>query len=69
MHDISISGEHVHGVHYIEEHSNEKHDDGLHVNEEHGGLGETLETVFMLLFGLILLSAHFINIRLTNKAN
>ena len=63
MHDIGFSGEHGHV-----EHANEKHEDGELGHEEHGGLGETLETVFTVLGGLILLSAHFLNIRLTNKA-
>ncbi len=54
MHDIGFSGEHGH-----EEHG----------HEEHGGLGETLETVFTVIGGLVLLSAHFINIRLTNKSS
>ena len=53
MHDIGFGGEHA---------------DGEHGHEEHGGLGETLETVFTVLGGLILLSGHFLNIRLTNKA-
>ena len=68
MHDIGFGGEHGHVEHGNEEHSNEKHSDGEHGHEEHGGLGETLETVFTVLGGLILLSAHFLNIRLTNKA-
>ena len=68
MHDIGFSGEHGHVSHANEEHGNEKHEDGEHGHEEHGGLGETLETVFTVLGGLILLSAHFLNIRLTNKA-
>ena len=63
MHDIGFSGEHGHV-----EHANEKREYGEHSHEEHGGLGETLETVFTVLGGLILLSAHFLNIRLTNKA-
>ena len=63
MHDIGFSGEHGNV-----EHANEEHGDGEHGHEEHGGLGETLETVFTVLGGLILLSAHFLNIRLTNKA-
>ena len=67
MHDIGFSGEHGHVEHANEEHGNEKHEDGEHGHEEHGGLGETLETVFTVLGGLILLSAHFFNIRLTNK--
>ena len=63
MHDIGFGGEHGHV-----EHANEEHGDGEHGHEDHGGLGETLETVFTVLGGLILLSAHFLNIRLTNKA-
>ena len=48
MHDIgSLIGEHGH-----EEHG----------HEEHSGLGETLETIFTVVGGLILLSAHFLNI-------
>ena len=68
MHDIGFSGEHGHVEHANEEYGNEKHEDGEHGHEEHGGLGETLETVFTVLGGMILLSAHFLNIRLTNKA-
>ena len=68
MHDIGFSGEHVQVEHANEELGNEKHEDGEHDHEEHGGLGETLETVFTVLGGLILLSAHFLNIRLTKKA-
>ena len=68
MHDIGFSGEHGHVEHANEEHGNEKHEDGEHGHEEYGGLGETLETVFTVLGGLILLSSHFLNIRLTNKA-
>ena len=63
MHDIGFGGEHANL-----EHGNEKHSDGEHGHVEHGGLGETLETIFTVLGGLILLSAHFLNIRLTNKA-
>ena len=63
MHDIGFSGEYGHV-----EHSNENHsDNGEHGHDEHGGLGKTLETIFTLLGGLILFSAHFLNIRLTNK--
>ena len=58
MHDIGFTGENGH-----EEHANQE--DG---HEEHGGLGETLETIFTVIGGLVLLSAHFINIRLTNKS-
>ena len=34
-----------------------------HGHHEHGGIGETLETIFTVLGGLILLSAHYLNIR------
>ena len=57
MHDIGFTGENCH-----EEHGNQE--DG---HEEHGGLGETLESIFTVIGGLVVLSAHFINIRLTNK--
>ena len=68
MHDIGFGGEHANLEHGNDEHGNEKHSDREHGHEEHGGLGETLETIFTVLGGLILLSAHFLNIRLTNKA-
>jgi hypothetical protein len=58
MHDIGFGGEHGNLEHGHEEHG----------HEEHGGLGETLETVFTVMGGLILLSAHFLNIKLTNKS-
>ena len=59
MHDIGFINEHAHDEHG----SNEDH--GIH--EDHGGLGEKLETIFTVIGGLILLSAHFLNIKLTNK--
>ena len=34
-----------------------------HGHHEHGGIGETLETIFTVLGGLILLGAHYLNIR------
>lgn len=56
MHDIiGLSGEHVQADH-----------DG---HDEHRSLSETLETAFTVLGALILLSAHFFNIRLTNKTS
>ena len=63
MHDIGFMGEHGH-----EENGNQEHGHEEHGHEEHGGLGETLETIFTVIGGLVLLSAHFINIRLTNKS-
>ena len=38
-----------------------------HGHDEHGGIGETLETIFTVLGGLVLLGAHYLNIRFTNK--
>ena len=32
-------------------------------HHEHGGIGETLETIFTVIGGLILLGAHYLNIR------
>ncbi len=51
MHDIGFTDEHSQGDH----------------GDEHGGLGETLETVFTVIGGLILLIAHYLNISLQNK--
>ena len=34
-----------------------------HGHHDHGGIGETLETIFTVLGGLILLGAHYLNIR------
>ena len=39
------------------------HEEAEHGHHEHGGIGETLETIFTVLGGLILLGAHFLNIR------
>ncbi len=61
MHDIGFGGEHVlaeHGDH--DEHSD---------HNEHSGLGESLEIAFTVLGGLILLSAHIFNVRITNKSS
>ena len=63
MHDISFGGEHTNIEHGNDEHGNDEHG-----HEGHGGIGETLETVFTVLGGLILLSAHYFNIKLTNKS-
>ena len=54
MHDIGLSGEHV-----KEEHG----------HDEHSGIGETLETIFTVIGGLVLLSAHLLNIKLRNVEN
>ena len=39
------------------------HEETGHGHHEHGGIGETLETIFTVLGGLILLGAHYLNIR------
>ena len=39
------------------------HEEDGHGHHEHGGIGETLETIFTVLGGLILLGAHYLNIR------
>ncbi len=58
MHDIGFTGENGH-----EELGHEEHG-----HEEHGG-GETLETIFTVLGGLILFGAHFLNIRYTKESS
>ncbi len=57
----------MHDIGFIGEHTGEElgHDD----HDEHNGLGETLETIFTVIGGLVLLVAHFLNIRLTNKSS
>ena len=44
------------------------HEEAGHSHHEHDGIGETLETIFTVLGGLILLGSHYFNIRLTRKA-
>ena len=60
MHDIGFSGEHGHGGEI-------GHSDNAQEHDEHGALGEILETIFTVLGGIILLGAHLLNIKLTNK--
>lgn len=55
MHDIGFISEPGHGESGHGEHDN------------HSGLAEMLETIFTVMGGLVLLSAHFLNIRLTNR--
>ncbi len=64
MHDIGFGGEHAVGEHAVDEHGKDEHG-----HDEHSGLGETLETIFTVMGGLILFGAHFLNIRLTNKSS
>ena len=70
MHDISFGSESSHiGHEDVAHHEETEHKEATHHKEaehghhEHGGIGETLETVFTVLGGLILLGAHFLNIR------
>ena len=64
MHDIGFNGEHGQGEHGQGEHGHDEHG-----HDEHSVLGETLETIFTVMGGLILFGAHFLNIRLTNKSS
>ena len=61
MHDIGLVSEHGH----TEEHGKT----GEHEHEEHGGIGETLETIFTVIGGLVLISAHYLNIKSSNKSS
>ena len=70
MHDINFGSESSHIGHKEATHHEEAgHEEATHYEEdehehhEHGGIGETLETIFTVLGGLILLGAHFLNIR------
>ena len=69
MHDINFGSEshieHKEVAHHEEAGHKEAthHEEDEHEHHEHGGIGETLETIFTVLGGLILLGAHFLNIR------
>ena len=70
MHDINFGSEssHIgHGEASPNEEAGHKeathHEEAEHEHHEHGGIGETLETIFTVLGGLILLCAHYLNIR------
>ena len=70
MHDINFGSESSHIGHKEATHHEEAgheeathHEEAEHGHHEHGGIGETLETIFTVLGGLILLGAHFLNIR------
>ena len=70
MHDINFGSESSHIGHGEATHHEEAghkeathHGETEHGHHEHGGIGETLETIFTVLGGLILLSAHYLNIR------
>ena len=74
MHDINFGSEshteHKEVAHHEEAGHKEAthHEEDEHEHHEHGGIGETLETIFTVLGGLILLSAHFLNIRTTRES-
>ena len=70
MHDINLGSESSHigngeATHHEEAGHKEAthHEEAEHGHHEHGGIGETLETIFTVLGGLILLGAHYLNIR------
>ena len=69
MHDINFSSESHIGHEEVAHHEEAGHKEATHHEEaghghhEHGGIGETLETIFTVLGGLILLGAHYLNIR------
>ena len=70
MHDINFGSESSHIGHEEATHHEEAghkeathHEEAEHGHHEHGGIGETLETIFTVLGGLILLGAHYLNIR------
>ena len=75
MHDINFGSESSHIGHKEATHHEEAgheeathHEEAGHRHHEHGGIGETLETIFTVLGGLILLGAHFLNIRTTRES-
>jgi len=71
MHDINFGSEsHNIGHEEVAHHEEAGHKEAAHHDEEaghghheHGGIGETLETIFTVIGGLILLGAHYLNIR------
>ena len=69
MHDINFGSENHIGHEEVAHHEEAAHKEVTHHEEaghghhEHGGIGETLETIFTVLGGLILLGAHYLNIR------
>ena len=75
MHDINFGSESNHiengeATHHKEAGHKEAshHEEAEHGHHEHGGIGETLETIFTVLGGLILLGAHYLNIRLIRES-
>ena len=70
MHNINFGSENSHIGHGEATHNEEAghkgathHEEVGHGHHEHGGIGETLETIFTVLGGLILLGAHYLNIK------
>ena len=70
MHDINFGSENHIGHEEVAHHEEAGHKEAAHHDEEaghghheHGGIGETLETIFTVIGGLILLGAHYLNIR------
>ena len=69
MHDINFGSESHIGHEEVAHHEEAEHKEATHHEEaghghhEYGGIGETLETIFTVLGGLILLGAHYLNIR------
>ena len=75
MHDINFGSESSHIGHEEATHHEEAghkeathHEEAGHGHHEHGGIGETLETIFTVIGGLILLGAHYLNIRLIRES-
>ena len=76
MHNINFGAEHGHIEHVEATHHKKAgheeapnhHKEAGHEDHEHGGIGETLETIFTVLGGLILLGAHYLNIKLTRES-
>ena len=74
MHDINFGSENHIGHEEVAHHEETGHKEATHHEEaghghhEHGGIGETLETIFTVLGGLILLGAHYLNIRSTRES-
>ena len=74
MHDINFGSESHSGHEEVAHHEEAEHKEATHHEEaghghhEYGGIGETLETIFTVLGGLILLGAHYLNIRSIREA-
>ena len=67
MHDINFGSESHIGHEEVAHHEEAGHKEAIsheedgHGHHEHGGIGETLETIFTVLGGLILLGAHSVS--------